>query len=84
MCGQPKQFSYKPCGFLSLPGPAPVPALFLLDGVTGNRGNVLAKTPMVPQYLCTMNKAVREVRILGRRDGEIKEMMEEGRWLCAS
>lgn len=31
-----------------------------------------------------MNKAVREVCSLGRRDGEIKEMMEEGRWLSAS
>ncbi len=31
-----------------------------------------------------MNKAVREVCSLGRRDGEIKETMEEGRWLSAS
>lgn len=31
-----------------------------------------------------MNKAVREARILGCRDEEIKEMMEEGRWPSAS
>lgn len=35
-------------------------------------------------YLSKMNKAVREARILGCRDEEIKEMMEEGRWPSAS
>lgn len=46
MCGQPKQSSYKPRGFHSLPGPGPIPALFLLDGVTGIRGKTVAKTPI--------------------------------------
>lgn len=38
MCSQPKHCSYKSRSLQSLPATGPIPTLFLLDLVTGNRG----------------------------------------------
>lgn len=83
MCGQPKQSSYKPRGLLCSARARSNPCFVLIGHCSRHQGGNGSQRH--PSRFSRMNKAVRggKSAALEAQDGEIKEMMEVGRWQSA-